>query len=92
MHFTYIVTNPTITTFYAGVTNNLKRRIREHKQNRGKNETFAGRYYCYKLLYFECHEYIEDAIFREKQIKNMSREEKIKLIKTRNPYLQFLVP
>jgi putative endonuclease len=85
MYFTYITTNPKKTTLYTGVTNNLKRRISEHRKNKGRRDTFAGRYYCYKLIYFESFKYIMDAIFREKEIKNMSREEKLKLIKVENP-------
>jgi len=89
-YFTYITTNPRKTVFYVGVTNNLERRLTEHYQNRGKPETFAGKYYCYNLLYYERHSKMQDAIEREKEIKLMNREEKEKLIKTENPGLLFL--
>ncbi len=90
-YYTYITTNPGKTTFYTGVTNDLYRRLQEHHENRGKNKTFAGRYYCYKLLYFEHCPDVRAAIAREKEIKAMSREEKAQLIKTLNPELNFLV-
>ena len=47
---------------YVGVTNNLEVRLKEHRRNKRKPEAFAGRYYCYKLLYFERFKYINDAI------------------------------
>jgi putative endonuclease len=90
-YYTYITTNPGKTTFYTGVTNDLYRRLQKHYENRGKNKTFAGRYYCYKLLYFEHCPDVRAAIAREKEIKAMSREEKAQLIKTLNPELNFLV-
>ena len=75
---------------YTGVMNDLQVRIEQHKTNRGKPETFAGRYYCYKLLYFERFNYVQHAIEREKEIKLMTREAKLQLIKAENPTLMFL--
>lgn len=89
-YFIYITTNPGRTVLYVGVTNDLQTRIDQHKANRGKPETFAGRYYCYKLLYFERYSYVQHAIEREKEIKLMSREDKLQLIKAENPALLFL--
>ena len=89
MMYTYILTNHTRNVFYVGVTNDLKERIQEHLAERGKFKTFAGRYYCYKLVYFEMYERADDAISREKQIKKLLRREKIALIKTKNPYMHF---
>ena len=89
-YFVYITTNPGKTVLYVGVTNHLVIRLEQHKANRGKPETFAGRYYCYKLLYYERHIYIEHAIEREKELKLLSTERKMELIKSENPYLQFL--
>jgi putative endonuclease len=83
--FVYITTNPAKTVLYTGVTNDLSRRMQEHYENRGKSKTFAGRYYCYKLIYFEESTDIIRAIEREKEIKNMSRKEKEKLIAQANP-------
>jgi len=77
--------------FYVGVTNDLYRRLIEHRENRGKPETFAGRYYCYKLLYYERFTYVQHAIDSEKEIKLMSRDEKAALIKTINPKMLFLI-
>jgi len=53
------------------VTNDLKVRIQQHYQNRGKKSSFAGRHYCYKLIYFELFSGIKQAIEREKQIKDL---------------------
>jgi putative endonuclease len=89
-YFIYIVTNYNKSTFYIGVTNNLQRRLSEHFENRGSTETFAGRYYCHYLVYFERFQYINDAIAREKQLKKWRREKKINLINEFNPTWKFL--
>ncbi len=88
--YVYILTNLRRTTYYTGVTNNLKRRILEHYENRGKNEGFTGRHHAYYLLYFETFRYINNAISREKEIKGWRREKKLKLIQSKNPELRFL--
>lgn len=54
---------------YTGMTNNLSRRLQEHYNNRGDDKTFAGRYYCYNLVYYEYTNYVLNAIRREKEIK-----------------------
>ena len=89
-YFVYITTNPSKTVLYVGVTNDLAIRLEQHKQNRGEPGTFAGRYYCYKLLYYERHTIVQHAIEREKELKLLSREDKLELIKMENPYLRFL--
>ncbi|GAB3198357.1 putative endonuclease [Pontibacter aydingkolensis] len=89
-YFVYITTNPSKTVLYVGVTNDLSIRLEQHKENRRKAETFAGRYFCYKLLYYERHTLVHHAIEREKELKLLSREQKIELVKIDNPYLQFL--
>ena len=89
-YFVYIVTNLTQTVLYTGVTNNLEQRLAEHYFNRGKVGTFASKYYCYNLLYFERHQYIDNAIAREKEIKGWRLEKKLDLIKSENPLLKFL--
>ena len=88
-YYVYITTNPGKTALYTGVTNDLKRRMQQHYQNRGKKETFAGRYYCYKLVYFETCSDINLAIRREKEIKDLSREKKKALIVSKNPKWSF---
>jgi putative endonuclease len=62
----YIVTNPEKNVLYTEVTNNLPQRLIEHWMNRGKPETFAGKYYCYNLIYYEVFKYINNAISRQK--------------------------
>ena len=84
-YFVYIVTNPGLTTLYTGVTNNLIARLSEHWENRGTRGTFAGKYYCYNLIYFEEHDSIIAAIAREKEIKNWNRSKKEDLIRSKNP-------
>ncbi|QCR24336.1 GIY-YIG nuclease family protein [Pontibacter sp. SGAir0037] len=89
-YFIYITTNPGKTVLYVGVTNDLRTRLEQHKANRGKPETFAGRYYCYNLLYYERYTYVQHAIEREKELKLLNRGAKVELIKKENPYLRFL--
>lgn len=90
--FVYIITNSNKTVLYTGVTNDLVARLRRHADNAGKRTTFAGRYNCQYLLYFETFQYIVEAITREKEIKRWAREKKIALIKTVNPEMVFLEP
>lgn len=88
---TYITSNPGRTVFYTGVTNNLGRRLQEHFENRGNAKTFAGKYYCYQLVYYEQYFYMREAIAREKEIKDLKRSDKLILIKSINPSLLTLV-
>jgi len=83
------MTNKHNTTLYTGVTNDLKRRVFEHKEHLLKG--FTDRYNVEKLVYFEVTSDINAAILREKQIKNVSREKKIKLIVSINPEWRDLV-
>jgi putative endonuclease len=71
-------------TLYVGVTNNLMRRVDEHKNNFDP-DCFTARYYLHRLVYFELCDNSYSAIIREKQIKNMSRQEKIELVARNNP-------
>jgi putative endonuclease len=75
-------------TLYTGVTNDLLRRVFEHQE--GKPGSFAARYRVNRLVYFEQFGDINEAIFREKQIKRMTRRRKIKLIEAMNPQWQDL--
>ena len=82
-YFVYIMTNKYNTVLYTGVTNNLMRRVWEHKE--GSGSIFTNRYRVIKLVYYESYEDINIAIAREKQIKGGSRQKKIDLINNLNP-------
>jgi putative endonuclease len=77
------MTNAHNTVLYTGVTNNLQRRVLEHKS--GTGSTFTGKYNVDKLVYFECGDDVNAAIFREKQIKAGSRMKKMDLVSGINP-------
>ncbi|OGK13548.1 endonuclease [Candidatus Roizmanbacteria bacterium RIFCSPLOWO2_01_FULL_38_12] len=81
--FIYILTSQNNTIFYIGVTENLIKRIFEHKQK--KVVGFTQKYNLTKLVYYEYFENIVLAIKREKQLKNWHRDWKINLIKQKNP-------
>ena len=84
-YYVYIITNTLKTVLYIGVTNNLPQRIIEHYLNKGKTETFAGRYNCHQLIYYEFFKYVNEAIAREKELKKWSRQKKQDLITVFNP-------
>ena len=79
----YILTNARHSVLYTGVTNNLERRMLEHKNRRGSQ--FTGRYRADLLVYYELGDDVRQAIFREKQIKAGSRQDKVDLINRFNP-------
>jgi len=81
-YYVYIMTNHKNTILYTGVTNNLQRRVYEHKNKLVKG--FTKRYNLTRLVYYESCGDIEGAIIREKQIKAGSRQDKINLIDTVN--------
>jgi putative endonuclease len=81
-YFVYLMTN-TSGTLYTGITNNLERRVFEHKNH--LIEGFTRKYNINKLVYFEETTDVTVAISREKQIKGWKREKKIALIKSINP-------
>ena len=83
MYFVYILTNKHNTTLYTGVTNNLERRLYEHKNK--LVEGFTKRYNLDKLVYYEATSDVRSAIEREKQIKGWTRAKKDCLIETINP-------
>ncbi|MDZ7359046.1 MAG: GIY-YIG nuclease family protein [candidate division KSB1 bacterium] len=80
--YVYIMTNKNNTVIYTGVTNNLKRRVYEHKAK--LVEGFTKKYNIDKLVYYEIFEDSYNAIAREKQIKGGSRQKKIDLINSVN--------
>ena len=82
LYSTYILSNTSM-TLYIGVTNNLVRRISQHKKGHGSR--FTSRYHFDRLVYFEQTPDIRDAIAREKVLKGWSRKRKIELVKTMNP-------
>lgn len=82
-YYVYIITNFTNSTLYVGVTNNLERRLYEHKNK--LVDGFSKRYNLNKLVYFEETISIEKAIEREKQLKSWKRDKKETLIKNINP-------
>ena len=82
-YFVYILANKRNTVLYTGVTNNLKRRVYEHRKKLVSG--FTKKYNVYKLVFYEITNSIEAAIQREKQIKGGSRQKKIDLINGMNP-------
>lgn len=82
-YYVYILTNKGNRVLYVGVTNNLDRRMSEHKSHIN-NKSFTSRYNVTKLVYFETFNNIIDAIDREKQIKAGPRRKKIQLIEMFN--------
>lgn len=87
-YYVYIISNKRHTVFYIGVTDNIQRRLYEHKT--GLVKGFSKKYNLTELVYFEEYFDINEAIAREKQLKNWHREWKINLIKSLNPKMQDL--
>jgi putative endonuclease len=83
MYYVYILTNYTNTVLYTGVTNDLVRRVFEHREKLVKG--FTQKYNVDKLVYYEATEDVLSAIGREKQIKAGSRQKKLDLINSFNP-------
>ena len=81
-YYVYIISNNFGSVYYTGVTNDLERRVREHKE--GKITGFTKKYNCKKLLYYEEYSDINQAIEREKRIKKLSRLNKDILIDKKN--------
>lgn len=82
-YYVYIMTNKYNTVIYTGMTNDLKRRVYEHKQKQIPG--FTSKYNIVKLVYFEETSDVNSAIAREKQIKGWLRKKKIALIEADNP-------
>lgn len=82
-YYTYILSNKRRTVLYVGFTNNIERRVHEHKSK--LNKGFTSRYNCDRLVYYEEFGWVHDAIAREKRIKKYSRQWKENLINKENP-------
>jgi putative endonuclease len=82
-YYVYILASKRNGTLYVGVTNDLLRRVYEHKTD--SFEGFTKKYQVHRLVYFEIVHRIEDAIIREKQIKKWNRKWKLRLIESFNP-------
>ena len=83
-YYVYILTNATNVALYTGVTNNLERRLYEHRHHTDP-DSFTARYNIHKLVYVETTSDIQAAIQREKQIKSWSRKRKNALVESLNP-------
>ena len=83
-YYVYILTNKTNSVLYTGVTNDLTRRMYEHREHLDK-DSFTSKYNVTKLVYFEQTTDVDAALEREKQIKSWKRERKIALIMQSNP-------
>jgi putative endonuclease len=81
--YTYILTNSRHTVLYIGVTSCLEKRLYEHKNYLIPG--FTSKYKVHKLVYYERFDRIEDAIYREKQLKGKNRSKKIDLVNSSNP-------
>jgi len=90
-YYVYILTNKNKNVLYTGVTNDLIRRVYEHKQHFDKS-SFTSKYNVTNLVYFEETTDVKSAIEREKQIKSWSRMKKFFLIREKNPALEDLYP
>ena len=88
-YYVYILTNKNKNVLYTGVTNDLIRRVYEHKHHVDKN-SFTSKYNVTNLVYFEETTDVKAAIEREKQIKSWSRIKKLFLIKGKNPAMEDL--
>jgi len=86
----YILASRPNGTLYTGVTSDLLKRVWEHRS--GLGEGFTKRYRVHRLVYFEVHEHIDEAIRREKQIKKWNRAWKVELIEGSNPRWRDLWP
>jgi putative endonuclease len=90
-YYVYIITNKFRSTYYIGITNNLKVRLQQHKDNIVlKNKTFASNYGLEYLVYCEKFVWVQEAIAREKELKKWRREKKLELIRSFNPEFEFL--
>ena len=83
-YYVYMMTNQYRNVLYTGVTNDLVRRVYEHRNHLIK-DSFTARYHVTKLVYFEATEDVRSALEREKQIKSWKRSRKDALVESQNP-------
>ena len=83
MYYVYMLTNKNNTVLYTGVTNDLQRRMKEHKNE--EIDGFTQRSHLHKLVFFEVFSDINDAIACEKRLKRWTRAKKNTLIESKNP-------
>lgn len=89
-YYVYVLASQRNGTLYVGVTNDLVRRVYEHKN--GLADGFTKKYAVHTLVHYEISESIDSAISREKQLKNWRREWKVALIEKTNPEWEDLYP
>jgi|AntRauTorckE5430_2_1112549.scaffolds.fasta_scaffold18611_1 putative endonuclease len=85
----YILSNKHRNVLYIGVTNDLIKRVDEHRNGKDR-KSFTFRYNCFDLIYYEHFGRIDEAIVREKQLKNWRKDWKLNLVKAKNPDLMDL--
>ena len=90
MYYVYILTNDQNRVMYIGVTNDLQRRVYEHKNE--LVDGFTKRYHVHKLVYYEEYQGVKDAITREKRLKGLLRSKKNALVSAANPDWNDLAP
>ena len=83
MYYVYILTNESDKVMYIGVTNDLRRRLYEHKNE--LVEGFTKKYHVHKLVYYEAYKEVKNAILREKRLKGLLRIRKNELVESMNP-------
>ncbi len=88
MYYVYILTNKNNTVLYTGVTNDIERRVAEHKSHTIKG--FTKKYNVDKCVFIETFNDVKEAIACEKKIKSGSRNKKLELIKAKNPEMKDL--
>jgi putative endonuclease len=90
-YYVYIITNKYRSTYYIGMTNNLGKRLQQHRENIEKGiKTFASRYQIKHLVYYERFSWVQQAIVREKELKGWRRDKKLDLIRSFNSDFEFL--
>ena len=90
-YYVYILANATNVAIYTGVTNDLVRRVYEHK-HKADPKSFTAKYEIHKLVYYETTNDVYSALTREKQIKGLSRAKKNALVDAFNPLWKDLYP